>query len=235
MAKINEANQAIRARDADVSKHQALGQANDQSRKRMEQITLQIEALESEMKGLAATISENEKIRDDLSAKTNKPAPDIKALQDELAGLDVKNAGARKKKEKSDLMAQVSVKEKEADALSNAITAIDAEKQARVQAAKFPLPDLGFGEGVVTYKGLPIDQASAAEQLRVSMAMAMALNPKIRVIRITDASLLDSSNMKIVDEMAKDNDYQIWCEVVDESGKVGIVIEEGKVKAVNAA
>jgi len=54
----------------------------------------------------------------------------------------------------------------------------------------------------------------------------MALNPELRVIRISDGSLLDSANMKILKEVIKEKDFQIWCEVVDETGKVGFYIEE---------
>jgi Mor family transcriptional regulator len=38
--------------------------------------------------------------------------------------------------------------------------------------------------------------------------------------------------MAIIEKMAKDNDYQVWCELVDESGGVGIYIEDGEVKNV---
>lgn len=60
--------------------------------------------------------------------------------------------------------------------------------------------------------------------------MAMALNPTLRVIRIDDASLLDSDHMAMMEAMAAEQDYQIWAEIVDESGKVGIYIEEGQVQ-----
>lgn len=120
-----------------------------------------------------------------------------------------------------------------ADDLTAKIEAIDEEKQKLIADAKFPCDGLGFGDGVVTYAGLPLAQASSAEQLRVSMAMAMALNPKLRVIRITDGSLLDSTSMKLIEEMAHNDDFQVWCEIVDESGKVGVVIEDGQVVAVN--
>jgi hypothetical protein len=36
--------------------------------------------------------------------------------------------------------------------------------------------------------------------------------------------------MKIVSDMAETKDYQLWVEKVDESGQVGIVIEDGMVK-----
>ena len=117
--------------------------------------------------------------------------------------------------------------------LTDKIQGIDEEKQKQITEAKFPLDGLSFGDGAVTYNDLPMDQASHAEQLRVSMAMAMSLNPKLKVIRITDGSLLDSQSMKVIEGMAKDQDYQVWIEQMDESGKVGIVISEGEVVAVN--
>ena len=40
--------------------------------------------------------------------------------------------------------------------------------------------------------------------------MAMAMNPEVRVIRITDGSLLDSANMELIEQMAVDNDFQVW-------------------------
>jgi len=117
--------------------------------------------------------------------------------------------------------------------LTSKIQGIDEEKQKQIAEAKFPLDGLSFGDGAVTYNDLPMDQASHAEQLRVSMAMAMSLNPKLKVIRITDGSLLDSQSMRVIEDMAKDQDYQVWIEQTDESGKVGIVISEGEVVAVN--
>ncbi len=79
--------------------------------------------------------------------------------------------------------------------------------------------------------GVPLTQASDAEQLRASLAIAMALNPKLRVIRVRDGSLLDSNAMKIIAEMAETKDFQVWIERVDDSGKVGFVLEDGHVVA----
>jgi hypothetical protein len=56
----------------------------------------------------------------------------------------------------------------------------------------------------------------------------MALNPTLRIIRISDGSLLDDKSMSIIREMAKAKDYQIWIEVVGD--RVGIQIEDGVVK-----
>jgi hypothetical protein len=120
-----------------------------------------------------------------------------------------------------------------AGGLSEKIADIDIKKNNALKKAEFPVNGLSVDETGVVWNDIPIDQASSAEQLRISLAIAMALNPELRVIRITNASLLDSNSMAIIEEMARDKDYQVWVELVDETGKIGIVIEDGTVKAVN--
>jgi hypothetical protein len=104
------------------------------------------------------------------------------------------------------------------------------DKQAAIAAAKLPIAGISFGEGTVLLGDVPFDQASDAEKLRASVEMAMAANPKLRVIRIRDGSLLDEEGLKLVAEMADTRDCQVWLERVDGSGKVGIVLENGSIK-----
>mgnify|MGYP001295983560 FL=1 len=61
--------------------------------------------------------------------------------------------------------------------------------------------------------------------------MAMAINPKLRVIRIMDGSLLDRQAMAQIEEMARERDFQVWIERVDENGTTGVLIEDGEVQA----
>jgi DNA repair exonuclease SbcCD ATPase subunit len=120
------------------------------------------------------------------------------------------------------------------DEFSMNIARRSKQRADAIAAAKMPVEGLGFGEGEVTYNGHPFTQASGAEQLRVSVAIAMAGNPKLRVLRIKDASLLDATSLALLTEMAELHDFQCWLEVVDESGTVGVVMENGEVASVNA-
>jgi DNA repair exonuclease SbcCD ATPase subunit len=117
------------------------------------------------------------------------------------------------------------------DELTASIANLDDAKQAALEAATLPIEGLAFDEEGVMYQGIPFKQCSSAEQLRVSIAMAMALNPTVRVIRVADGSLLDSTNMAVIDEMAGAHDFQMWIEVVNESGTLGFTIEDGEVVA----
>jgi predicted ABC-type transport system involved in lysophospholipase L1 biosynthesis ATPase subunit len=113
------------------------------------------------------------------------------------------------------------------------LTALRAYKADVQKNAKFPVADLGFGDGEVIYKGLPLSQASDAEQLRVAVAIAMAANPKLRVIRVRDGSLLDSGGLALLEDLAKERDFQVWVETVSEDKNIGVHIEDGTVVAVD--
>ena len=117
--------------------------------------------------------------------------------------------------------------------LTRKIVAVDEEKKTKLAEVKMPIDGLGWDEEGVSYNNIPFNQLSGAEQLKISMAIAMASNPKLKVVLIKDGSLLDQDSLKVIEEMAKEKDWQIWCESVDSSGKVGIYIEDGEIKSIN--
>jgi hypothetical protein len=163
------------------------------------------------------------------------PEPkDAAAVRARLEAAQVVNKYIDRRKQCDALLNTANETQDKAEALTNAIAARYEQKRVAIQAANMPVPNLGLGDGVVLLNELPLDQASSAEQLRVSCAIAMASNSKLRVLRIKDGSLLDDNGLALLTQMAKDNDYQLWIESVDTSGKVGIVMEDGHVATVNA-
>lgn len=113
------------------------------------------------------------------------------------------------------------------------IEEIDRSKEVMLEQAKMPIHGLSVDDDGVVYNKIPFSQLSSAEKLKVSMSIAMAMNPELRVIRIMDGSLLDDDNMKVISEMAKDEDFQIWVEKVDSTGKIGFYIEDGSITNIN--
>jgi energy-coupling factor transporter ATP-binding protein EcfA2 len=125
--------------------------------------------------------------------------------------------------------------EKELDAADEAWAAIDqrmkqrdTEREAAIARAKMPIEKLSIANGEVVYGGLPLSQASNAEQIRVSMAIGMAANPKLRVLRISDGSLLDDTSLQLVADAAKGHNFQVWIERVETGGKVSVIMEDGE-------
>ena len=116
------------------------------------------------------------------------------------------------------------------DNFTTRIGEVTAQKVKALQEAKMPIKGLSVNDTGVIYNDIPFSQLSSSEQLKVSLCIAMALNPKLRVIRITNGSLLDRESMATIKKYAKKEKYQIWIEKVDGSGTVGFYIEEGEVK-----
>lgn len=165
---------------------------------------------------------------------TKAPAPiNVTLIRDKLNDARGLNAQIAKRTQRATILQDVAELEKKSKDLTEQIAARTKTKQDAIAAAKMPIDGMGFGEGCVTYNGIPFDQSSSAEQLRVSLAIAMAANPKLKVIRITDGSLLDDDSMSAIEAIAKGEQYQVWIERVDSSGKVGIVIDDGMVVAVD--
>jgi len=107
---------------------------------------------------------------------------------------------------------------------------IDKEKGRMIEEADIPVEGLSFNEEGIFINGIPFEQESSSKQLKVSMHMAMALNPKLRVLLVKDGSLLDKDSIKEIEKVAKENDFQMWVEKVGEDEEIGIIIEDGGVK-----
>ncbi len=157
--------------------------------------------------------------------------PDMTAFKEKLANVETINQSVREKKRGVELQSSLDKKKKEIDDLTKEIEGMDKDKSDAIVAAKFPIEHLGFDETGVTYKEIPFGQCSAAERLRVSLCIAMAANPKLKVLRIMDGSLLDETNLKVINEMVKEKDYQLWIEKISEAPDgVSVFIEDGAIK-----
>ena len=164
-----------------------------------------------------------------LKARPVHKVPDIAALEARLAKVEDENATIRSNNDARTRNQQADALRDKYTTLTDELKSLEARKSKALSSAKFPVDGLGFDSGGVTYNGIPFSQASSAEQIRVSLAMAMALNPTLRVIRIMDGSLLDSDNMALIEDMAREKDFQIWIERVADGESAGVVIEDGEV------
>lgn len=215
-------------------------QANDRKREELDKLRNKAFDIKEEIEGLEALLLEKKEQKKhiaaqgkELKAEVEKLVdPDVSVYRVQLEKIEETNRYIREaddyKKAKNGYDQCI----KESEKFTNQIKEIDNTKKDTLQSAEFPIEGLSFDENGVTFKDIPFKQCSASERLKVSMAMAMALNPKLKVIRILDGSLLDSDNLNLIREMAKEQDYQVWVEVVDESGKMGVVIEDGQVKQI---
>ena len=113
------------------------------------------------------------------------------------------------------------------------ITECRKSKDKALQEAKLPLPGLTVSSLGTFFNGIPINQLSSSETMKVAMSIAMALNYRLKVILVKEASLLDEDNIKVIKEMAKGKGYQVWLEYVDSTGEMGFYFVDGEIESIN--
>ena len=155
---------------------------------------------------------------------------DVKKMETELNSIEEKNKEIRENNKLKEIEDKIGNFGGEIFFYDEKIEKIDKEKIRMIKEAKMPITGLSFSDDEVLFNNIPLNQVNSADQFKVCLAMGMALNPKLKVILFKNGSLLDSKNMKIINQMIEEKDYQVWLEKVDENGKVGIVIEDGEVK-----
>lgn len=168
----------------------------------------------------------------DTLEKLRADAPDREAIRAQLANAERVNVQIRDNVRRTDLEELRDAAENTSRKFTAAIAKLDEEKAAAIVGATYPLDGLAVDDEGVLLNGLPLEQASSAEQLRCSIAIGLALNPQLRVLLVRDGSLLDEDSMRLLTEAATAADAQVWLEVVgDGSDGVGIVIEDGAVRS----
>lgn len=214
MRELAEANEFNAVIDQRLAKRQAL--KDDRSR-----IENEILALQGKLNDIDKAVAE----WPELPSRKN-----IEVMKSRFDNLSHQNDIARKAEIAEKARFEVGRFKSESDALTKTIDDKRAAAKKAIAEANIPVDGMGFSEDGVTLDGLPFSQASDAQQLHASIAVAMALNPNLKVIRVRDGSLLDSEAMATLAKLAEDNGYQVWIEKVDDSGEIGFVIEDGRLK-----
>ena len=171
-------------------------------------------------------------LNDELCNLEPIPEPvDTVALLSQVNQAQVTNQQVELKKKRVELVAKLKAETAKMEEQTKTIEANKRLRDETIAAAQMPVEGLAFGNGEVLYNNLPLNVASSAEQLRVSVALAMAANPKLRVLRIKDGSLLDEKNLTELGSLCEASDYQLWIERVEEAhGRPCVIMEDGRVK-----
>lgn len=206
-----------------VNDYNQIGASIENTENKMVELSQKYKELEERLKNQTDTL---------MTLSEHVPNKDkLASMQREIESAGAVNEGISRRERKNELIDSCEAKAVESAKLTLAMDKRNEQKANAIERAEMPIDLLSFNDGAVTYKGVPFTQASNAEQIKVSTAIAMAMNPKLRVIRIKDGSLLDEGSMNTMKEMAKDNDFQVWIERVSDNDPVAIVIEDGEVKS----
>ena len=251
LARLNEAGELNRRAQEIFAAKQKMGAAAAQigvekieTERRMDAKAAEIEkfkavlkAAEAELKNMEGEVKKIEarhkKAEAEFEAAPSGEPVDVTALTTELQSVQRTNRAIDARSQWQAVKDQIDAKQKKADALTRQMEARNEKKATAVANAKIPVEGLSFDASKIEYKGVLLENLGEAEQIRISTLIGMAANPKLRVMCIRHGEALDEDGLKVMAQLAEEHDFQIWMARVDSSGKVGIVLEDGMVAAVN--
>lgn len=175
-------------------------------------------------------VEDNELLANSRKAVASLLDADTSDIENQIAASESTNSKIRSNRQRAELEASLAAKREESSRLSARLKEIDAIKAQQMSEAKWPVDGLGFDSDGIALNGLPFEQASSAEKLRVSVAMGVAMNPTLRLMLIRDGSLLDDEHLELVRQMAEEFDTQVFLERVSEGDECAVIISDGMVK-----
>lgn len=217
----NEANLKNSERDNEIKRRGGITNQREILRSQIADFEDQL----MDMRSREASLTENINGFSDLPDAIN-----IDSIRSKMDHAEATNRIVNQAETRARFLSAAEEAEEKAERLTDSINRRKAAAKEAIEKSDMPVNGLTIEDGSVYLDGVPLNQASDAQQLQVSISIAMALNPKLKVIRVRDGSLLDDDAMNTLVAMADEHDYQIWIERVDSSGEIGFVLEDGHLK-----
>lgn len=211
---------SVTALSEQINRHENVVSQMAVFRRRSDEIAAEIEKLRAEAKECDDKLFKG--------AAWVESQPDLAVLKDRFANAEATNQSIHAAAEYRRLKTEHDGYDKTYDELTGQIEANEAAKVAALADANLPLEGLTFDDESVYYNGVPFSQASSAERIRVSVAMAVAHNPDLRVVTVKDASLMDEQSLALLKEIAAEHGVQLFLEMVG-TGDYTVVLEDGEV------
>jgi len=143
------------------------------------------------------------------------------------------NANVELRRGKGRAVARVVEHRERAKEASDAVAKQRSLLSSAVSKAAMPIDGLAVSTEGVTFEGFPFDQLSDSKKLRVSVSMAMAMYPDLRLLLVDRLELLDDKNRAMLQKMTDEKGYQVIATRVSTKAEPASVhIIDGKVAAI---
>lgn len=157
---------------------------------------------------------------------------DEQEIGSQIAKADEVNGKVRSNQRAKEICGYITKKNDSVDLSNQRLEQIEADVANAIKGAHFPIDGLAVGDAGITIGGVPFEQCSTAEQIKLSVGIGIAMNPGLRVLLVRQGSLLDENSLELVRTIAAEHDAQVWMERVSTGDEVSVIIEDGHVKGV---
>jgi DNA repair exonuclease SbcCD ATPase subunit len=148
----------------------------------------------------------------------------VEDITKEIEDLETLNRRIRDKQNRIKLENEYSEKVVEYDQRTYALDLLKEKALRELDELALPEGIRLTLEGEIEYNGIPIDNISQSEKIKLGLSLGEKSGHKF--IFCKDASFLDSDNIKLIQQWAEEKDMQVFLErVEDETGD--LIIEDG--------
>jgi len=155
---------------------------------------------------------------------------DVSGFEVEITSAEEHNERVRAVAAANVLREELAGKQALSDKFTDEIESIQSARRDILNQTALPVKNLTVEGDNTIIDGKPFDNLSTTEQFRVAMEIGMALNPTLRVLRISRGPELDAKSMAEVYRFADEKDCQIWIEYVTEKSQGGFFIKDGELQ-----
>ncbi len=154
---------------------------------------------------------------------------ELDAAKQLLNQVEKLNEAVRAKKARTELGTQLVKVEDESKGYDDNLLEMDRQRDEKLAGIDLGVKGLTVDQIGFYVDDIPFHQLATSKQIRVSAAIAMSLNPDLKVILVREGSLLDKNSLAELIKQVGEKDYQLWIERVETRASGNSVwIEDGQ-------
>lgn len=200
---------------------------------RLSAITKEIEAAQAAIEGWQKKLTNLQRLQSELvTQRRQHPDPTAKdsaEVEAKLKSLSATNEAIRRNQQKKMAMEHYQICIDAYARFGDEIKVVEHQKARKLTETVMPVKGLTILPDGLAFEGIPLEQVNTAKVLEVCVSISMAMNPKLKVLRI-NGNDLDTKSLLAIGKIADNQGYQIWIEKVSDDNKIGFYIEDGQLK-----
>ena len=165
------------------------------------------------------------------------PAAELEAVRERLNQASEVDKALQPWTEYDRAQASLTDATKRVGELTARMEAVKDEERELIAGAGIPVEGLTFEPETAEplLNGRPLEVAGGAERIRMAVAVAIAVDPKLRVCLVDEANDLDLDALEALDELAGEHDFQVWGCRLGIEGPGEVIVEGGEARSVELA
>jgi hypothetical protein len=236
MTEIEEQRQS---HETEVARYAAAQDDIDEAQGSLDEINENITEFEAEMEKLKQKIEGTKALRQTVSEDLESAKERLSNLEEpkpidfikQTGEIEEHNYMVGEKEKWKQAKRELAHEENRYEDAGKAVKRVRKCRDLLVERMNFGIEGLELTDDGVRLNGVLLGDISTAEALKVGVRLAMAQNPKARIIRIKHGAALDQANLQWLADWVEKENFQVFVEFVTEEPDGDVIyMTEGRIE-----